>query len=198
MNNVCHFDLSHWMRNVLKCYMDFSFHFVTFEMTCDVHITYLNWKNNLFYNLWLIMLEKIKTILFQKYAKTDSRWIFLSSFGENNQILDSTWVVYADKSLEDILDTIYHWVIEKRQWIKFVVLDVVTEYREIMDLSEMQDLSVKDYGIIVVEDNKSWAILPNTKWVTDLSQCIQLIESKNWLSWDAKIVVFQTDRIVVS
>lgn len=144
------------------------------------------------------MLEKIKTILFQKYAKTDSRWIFLSSFGENNQILDSTWVVYADKSLEDILDTIYHWVIEKRQWIKFVVLDVVTEYREIMDLSEMQGLSVKDYGIIVVEDNKSWAILPNTKWVTDLSQCIQLIESKNWLSWNAKIVVFKTDRIMVN
>ena len=144
------------------------------------------------------MLEKIKQVLFQKYPKTDLRWVFLSSFGENNQILDSTWVVYADKSLEDILETIYHGVIEKRQWVKFVVLDVVTEYREIMDLSEMQNLSVKDYGVIVVEDNKSWAILPNTKWVTDLSQCIQLIESKNWLSWDAKIVVFQTDRIVVS
>ena len=144
------------------------------------------------------MLEKIKAVLFQKYAKTDLRWIFLSSFDENNQILDSTWVVYADKSLEDILDTIYHWVIEKRQWIKFVVLDVVTEYREIMDLVEMQNLSVKDYGVIVVEDSKSWAILPNTKWVTDLSQCIQLIESKNWLSWNAKIVIFQTDRIVVN
>lgn len=144
------------------------------------------------------MLEKIKAVLFQKYAKTDLRWIFLSSFDENNQILDSTWVVYADKSLEDILDTIYHWVIEKRQWIKFVVLDVVTEYREIMDLAEMQNLSVKDYGVIVVEDSKSWAILPNTKWVTDLSQCIQLIESKNWLSWNAKIVIFQTDRIVVN
>jgi AMMECR1 domain-containing protein len=32
-----------------------------------------------------------------------------------------------------------------------------------MDLSEMQNLSVKDYGVIVVEDNKSGAILPNTK-----------------------------------
>lgn len=144
------------------------------------------------------MLEKIKQVLFQKYPKTDLRWVFLSSFGENNQILDSTWVVYADKSLEDILETIYHGVIEKRQWVKFVVLDVVTEYREIMDLSEMQNLSVKDYGVIVVEDNKSGAILPNTKWVTDLSQCIQLIESKNWLSWNAKIVVFKTDRIIVN
>lgn len=144
------------------------------------------------------MLEKIKQVLFQKYPKTDLRWVFLSSFGEYNQILDSTWVVYADKSLEDILETIYHGVIEKRQWVKFVVLDVVTEYREIMDLSEMQNLSVKDYGVIVVEDNKSGAILPNTKWVTDLSQCIQLIESKNWLSWNAKIVVFKTDRIIVN
>ena len=144
------------------------------------------------------MLEKIKAVLFQKYPKTDLRWVFLSSFGENNQVLDSTWVVYADKSLEDILETIYHGVIEKRQWVKFVVLDVVTEYREIMDLSEMQNLSVKDYGVIVVEDNKSGAILPNTKWVTDLSQCIQLIESKNWLSWNAKIVVFKTDRIIVN
>ena len=86
------------------------------------------------------MLEKIKAVLFQKYAKTDLRWIFLSSFGENNQVLDSTWVVYADKSLEDILETIYHGVIEKRQWVKYVVLDVVTEYREIMDLDEMQNL----------------------------------------------------------
>jgi len=144
------------------------------------------------------MLEKIKAVLFQKYPKTDLRWVFLSSFGENNQVLDSTWVVYADKSLEDILETIYHGVIEKRQWVKFVVLDVVTEYREIMDLSEMQNLSVKDYGVIVVEDAKSGAILPNTKWVTDFSQCVQLIESKNWLSWNAKIVVFKTDRMIVN
>ena len=144
------------------------------------------------------MLEKIKQVIFQKYPKTDFRWIFLSSFWEDSKLLDSTWVLYAEKSLEDSLDTIYHGVIEKKQWIKYVVADVVTEYKEIMDLSEIQSLSMKDYGIVVVEDTKSGAILPGTKGVSDFAQWIKLINEKNWLSGNAKIVVFKTDRIIIS
>jgi len=144
------------------------------------------------------MLEKIKAILFQKYPQTDCRWIFLSAFGPDNKILVSTWVLYADKSIEDALDTIYHGVVEKKEGIQTIVIDVVTETREIMDLSEIQELSVKEYGVAIVEWKKSWVILPDTKWVENFSQWIQLVNQKNWLSGNAKIFVFKTDRIIVS
>ena len=60
-------------------------------------------------------------------------------------------MLYADKSIEDALDTIYHGVVEKKEGIQTIVIDVVTETREIMDLSEIQELSVKEYGVAIVE-----------------------------------------------
>lgn len=144
------------------------------------------------------MLEKIREVLFQKYQKSDCKWVFLSAFWSQNEILVSTWVLYADKSLDDVLDTIYRGVVWKQNDIQTVVVDVVTETKEIMDLSEIQGLSVKEYWIAIIEWNKSGVILPNTKWVNDFATWIKLINEKNWLSWNAKIYVFKTDRIIVS
>lgn len=144
------------------------------------------------------MLEKIKNAIFAKYPKTDCRWVFLSAFGQNNEILVSTWVMYPDKSLDDVLNTIYYGLIDKKPGLKTVAVDIVTQVREITDVAEIQTISVKDFGIAVVESMKSWVLLPNTKWVTDPMQWIQFIKQKNNLSGNAKILVFNTDRIVVS
>ncbi len=143
------------------------------------------------------MLEKIKKIVFQKYAKTDCKWVFISAFSDNWQVAASAWALHADKSLEDALDTIYRWVIEKNSVVSHIVVDIVLEYKEIMDMSEIQSLSVKEYWVAIVEGNKSWAILPDTKGVSDFAQWIKLVSEKNWLSWNAKILVFKTDRMVI-
>ena len=40
-------------------------------------------------------------------------------------------------------------------------------------------------------------MLPNTEWVTNVTQAIQLIKQKDSLQWNAKIIKFHTDRILV-
>jgi hypothetical protein len=40
-------------------------------------------------------------------------------------------------------------------------------------------------------------MLPDTAWVTDVTQALQLIKQKDSLQWNAKIVKFHTDRILV-
>ena len=144
------------------------------------------------------MLEKIKNAIFAKYPKTDCRWVFLSAFGQNNEVLVSTWVLYPDKSLDDVLNTIYYWLIDKKPGLQTVVADIVTEVKEISDVAEIQTISVKDYGIAVVENMKSGVLLPNTKWVTDPMQWIQYVKQKNSLSWNAKILTFKTERFVIN
>lgn len=143
------------------------------------------------------MLEKIKKIVFQKYAKTDCKWVFISAFWDNGQVVASAGALYADKSIEDALDTIYRWIIEKKPVVSHIVVDIVLEYKEIMYMSDIQNLSVKEYWVAIVENNKSWALLPDTKWVADFAQGIKLVSEKNWLSGNAKILVFKTDRMIV-
>jgi hypothetical protein len=144
------------------------------------------------------MLEKIKKIVFEKYWKLDDKWIFISAFWDNNQVLLSTWVLYSNKSMEDTIDTIYHWLVEKIQWIKTVIIDVVVETKEVFDISELNWIWLKEWWVALVTDKKSGVILPDVKWVLDFSQGIQLIKAKNGLEWNAKILIFRTDRFIVS
>jgi len=144
------------------------------------------------------MLDKIKEIVFEKYGKLDDKWIFISVFWNDDKILLSTWVLFSNKSMEDTIDTIYHWLVEKIQWIKTVAVDVVIDTKEVFDVSELYGIGLNEWWIALITDKKSGVILPNTKWVLDFSQWIKLIKQKNWLEWNAKILIFKTDRLVVS
>ncbi len=143
------------------------------------------------------MLEKIKEAVFKTYKKTDNLWLFISAFNDKNELLVSSGVISSDKELEQLIDTLYHGLIEKHKDITAAVIDVVTETAEVSDPKEIQNISLEEYGLLLITENKSWILLPNTEWVTDISTALKVIKEKNWLEWNAKITKFKTDRFAV-
>jgi len=143
------------------------------------------------------MLEKIKEAVFAKYKKEDTYWIFLSVFDENNNLLMSNWALYTDKVLDSILDTLYHWLVEKHTNISYIVVDIVTKEEELTDWDNLNEISLDKYWIALITGWKYWATLPNTQWINNITDALKAIKQKNWLEWNAKIIKFQTDRITV-
>lgn len=144
------------------------------------------------------MLEKIKNAVFAKYKKEDIFWIFLSVFDENNKLLMSNGSFYTDKVLDNILDTLYHWLVEKYKNIAYIVVDLILDEEELTDVSKINEISLQEYGIAIIAGDKYGVMLPNTVWVKNAIQAVQLIKQKDSLEWNAKILKFHTDRIVCS
>jgi len=143
------------------------------------------------------MIEKIKSTVFAKYKKEDCKWVFLSVFDENNKLLMSNGAFYTDKVLDSILDTLYHWLVEKHTNISYIVVDIIADEEEIIDISKINEISLQEYWIAVITGDKYWVMLPNTAWVSAPLQAIQLIKQKDNLQWNAKIVKFHTDRLLI-
>lgn len=143
------------------------------------------------------MLEKIKEAVFATYKKEDCKWVFISVFDENNKLLMSNWALYTDKVLDNILDTLYHWLVEKYKNVAYIVVDIITDEEEITDVSKINEISLQEYWLAVIAGDKYWVMLPNTEWVANVTQAIQLIKQKDSLQWNAKIIKFHTDRILV-
>ena len=143
------------------------------------------------------MLEKIKNAIFAKYKKEDCKWVFLSVFDENNKLLMSNWALYTDKVLDNILDTLYHGLVEKYKNVAYIVVDIITDKEEITDVSKINEISLQEYWLAVIAWDKYGVMLPNTAWVANVTQALQLIKQKDSLHWNAKIVKFHTDRLLV-
>ena len=143
------------------------------------------------------MLEKIKEAVFAEYKKEDCKWVFISVFDENNKLLMSNWALYTDKVLDNILDTLYHWLVEKYKNVAYIVVDIITDEEEITDVSKINEISLQEYWLAVIAGDKYWVMLPDTAWVLNVTQAVQLIKQKDSLQWNAKIVKFHTDRILV-
>ena len=143
------------------------------------------------------MIEKIKNAIFAKYKKEDCKWVFLSVFDENNKLLMSNWALYTDKVLDNILDTLYHGLVEKYKNVAYIVVDIITDKEEITDVSKINEISLQEYWLAVIAWDKYGVMLPNTAWVANVTQALQLIKQKDSLHWNAKIVKFHTDRLLV-
>ncbi len=143
------------------------------------------------------MLDKIKEAIFKKYKKTDNKWLFISAFDNKSILLISSWVVSSDKELEQLIETIYHWLIEKYKNITNILIDIVTETQEVTDIKEIQAISLEEYWLILTAWAKTWILLPNTEWITDIATALKTIKEKNWLEWNANITKFQTDRFSI-
>ena len=143
------------------------------------------------------MLEKIKNAIFAKYKKEDCKWVFLSVFDENDKLLMSNGAFYTDKVLDNILDTLYHWLVEKYKNISYIVVDIIIDEEEIVDVSKINEISLQEFWLAVIAGDKYWVMLPDTTWVSNVTQALQLIKQKDSLQWNAKIVKFHTDRILV-
>ncbi len=143
------------------------------------------------------MLDKIKASIFQKYKKDEVKWIFFSVFNDKWNLLISNWVFYTDKSLDELIDTLYRWLIEKHTDIWNIVVDIIWETSEIKSSEEIQNISLKDFGILLSSENKSGILLPDTKWVNNIQEWLKIIKEKNNLSSNVQITKFKTDRFCI-
>ena len=143
------------------------------------------------------MLAKIKESIFQKYKKDEIRWIFFSIFDDKNLLLLSNWVFYTEKPLEELINTIYHWLIEKYKNISNIVVDIILDSEEVTSSEEIKNISIKDFWIILTDKNKSWILLPNIKWINNIQEWLKAIKEKNNLSGNVKITKFKTDRFSI-
>ncbi len=143
------------------------------------------------------MLDDIKKVVFKKYKKTDTNGVFFSALDKDNNLILSNGVVFSDKSLEQTIETIYHWLIEKHKNIETIIIDIVIDTKEITNSKELQNISLQEYWLLLSTENKAWILLPNTEWVENISIALKIIKEKNWLEWNAKITTFQTDRFAV-
>ena len=146
------------------------------------------------------MLEKIKTKLFEKHKKEESKWLFFSLFDKDGNLLTSTGVLQTDKNMEDLVEIISAGILDKEKWAVSVAVDVVSEVNQESDMQKLLWLSTKDYWIFLINNDTkiSWIILPNMKWVNDIKTALGLIKQKYQVSGNVVIYVFKTERMAFS
>ncbi len=147
------------------------------------------------------MLEKIKNQLLSFYDKTDKLWLFFSLFDANNNLLVSNGVLATDKVLPELIDILYHAILEKfEQQTSVIVIDVVKEIQLQANIQNLLTLSPKDHGIFMInrQSNISGVVLPNTEWVNDIKAALALLKSKYKLSGNVEISSFTTRRVAFS
>lgn len=146
------------------------------------------------------MLEKIKELLSKKYKLEEIRWLFFSLFDDKNNLLMSNWVLETDKALWQLVELLFHGLVEKQLNAKKIVIDVITDYHEESDMQKILSISANENWICIVnnETKKSGIILPNTAWILTTKDALIAIKSKYQISWNISIFVFKTDRIGLS
>ena len=143
------------------------------------------------------MLDKIKTKLLEFYHKEDKLWLFFSLFDIQNKLILSNGVLTTDKFLPDLVDILYHAILEKQTNVHIVTIDIVKEIQIQPDIQKLLTLPAKEYGIFAVnrQTNISWVVLPDTQWVPDTKTALALLKQKYGLSGNVEISTFTTRRI---
>ena len=148
----------------------------------------------------LSMLEEIKKLIYTKYKPEDKIWLFFSLFDEKWSLLISNGVLTTDKSLEEMINLLYNWVLKKQESkTKHVIIDVVNEIVEQKDVAAFLNMDPKTNWVLLAETagNKTWVMLPNMKWITSMKQVIAWIKSKYQLQWDVTISTFTVNELIL-
>lgn len=146
------------------------------------------------------MLEQIKTQLSQSINLQSKTWVFFSAFDAQWGLLASNGVIKTDRTLDNILQSFYTWIIKRIELqIKSIIFDVVEEVRLQNDPNVLMKLPLDQYGIFLVEwdGQNSWVLLPNTKWISNIKQALQAIKQKYNLNNQVSVFVFKTKKIEV-
>lgn len=146
------------------------------------------------------MLEQIKWELSKHSKPEEKKWLFFSLFDVNGKLLTSNGTVETDKTINELTDLIYNGLLAKHEHTtKTVVIDIIESYFQETDINKLLSLPTKDYGVFLVnnETKKSWAILPNTKGVTDIKTALTLIKQKYGISGNVSMYSFRTERITI-
>jgi len=146
------------------------------------------------------MLEEIKKLIYSKYKPEDKIWLFFSLFDEKWNLLISNWVLTTDKTLEEMINLLYKWILSKQESkTKHIIIDVVNEIVEQKDVAVFLNMDTKVNWVLLAEATwgKTGLILPNTKWITSMKQAVAWIKSKYQLQWDVTISTFTVTELVL-
>jgi len=147
------------------------------------------------------MLEKIKELIYSKYKPEDKIWLFFSVFDENSNLLISNGVLITDRTLDDMINLLYNWILKKYESkTKHIIIDIINKINEQKDINAFLNMDPKINWVLLTEIqwNKTWLILPNTKWITSMKQAIAWIKSKYQLQWDVTISTFTVDELILN
>ena len=146
------------------------------------------------------MLEEIKKLIYSKYKPEDKIWLFFSLFDDKWKLLISNWVLTTDKTLEEMVNLLYNWILKKQEpKTKHIIIDIVNNIIEQKDINTFLNMDPKTNWILLTETTweKTWIILPNTKWITSMKQAVAWIKSKYQLQWDVTISTFTVDELIL-
>lgn len=144
------------------------------------------------------MLEEIKKLIYSKYKAEDKIWVFFSLFDDKWNLIASNGVLTTDKTLEEMINILYNWIIKKEEAkIKHVIIDIVNEINEQKDVNAFLQMDPKTNWVLLAETkwDKTWVMLPNVRWITSMKQAIAWIKSKYQLQWDATISTFTVTEL---
>ena len=146
------------------------------------------------------MLEEIKKIIYTKYKAEDKIWVFFSLFDDKWNLLTSNGVLTTDKTLEEMINILYNWIIKKEEAkAKHVIIDIINQITEQKDVNAFLQMDPKTNWVLLAETtwNKTWVMLPNIKWITSMKQAIAWIKSKYQLQWDVAISTFTVNELIL-
>ena len=147
------------------------------------------------------MLEEIKKLIYSKYKPEDKIWLFFSLFDDKWKLLISNWVLTTDKTLEEMVNLLYNWILKKQESkTKHIIIDIVNNIIEQKDINTFLNMDPKTNWVLLAETTweKTWIILPNTKWITSMKQAVAWIKSKYQLQWDATISTFTVTELILN
>lgn len=146
------------------------------------------------------MLEEIKKLIYSKYKPEDKIWLFFSLFDDKWKLLISNWVLTTDKTLEEMINLLYNWLLKKQESkTKHIIINIVNNIIEQKDAAAFLNMDPKVNWVLLAETTweKTWVILPNMKWITSMKQAIAWIKSKYQLEWDVTISTFTVDELIL-
>ena len=146
------------------------------------------------------MLEEIKKLIYSKYKAEDKTWVFFSLFDDKWNLITSNGVLTTDKTLEEMINLLYNWIIKKEETkAKHVIIDIVNEITEQKDVNAFLQMDPKTNWVLLAEAKweKTWVMLPSMKWITSMKQVIAWIKSKYQLQWDVAISTFTVTELLL-
>ena len=148
----------------------------------------------------MISLDQISRLVREKVSLDDRRGIFCSFF-RGTQLLTSQWVVFTDKPLRDIIETLYQWLwLDHAKLADRVAVDVVIDWTQQTSLNTILDLDLSLYGLCVATQDHSVSatMLPKTVWVTNVKIAVNAMKQKYpQLTGSINIYTFTTERLSV-
>ena len=146
------------------------------------------------------MLEEIKKLIYSKYKPEDKIWLFFSLFDDKWNLLISNWVITTDKTLDEMINLLYNWILKKQEsQTKHIIIDVVNEITEQKDIAAFLNMDPKVNWVLLAETTweKTGLMLPNMKWITSMKQAVAWIKSKYQLQWDVTISTFTVNELTL-